>query len=98
MTGCQVMISVFMRPTSFSRCPRNRIHQGSGAAGVAPVILFVADTDRASLRGPGLLQETDPPHRHGDHRDDTLLRANCLRGFGATAGSSHRRAASVSEE
>jgi len=29
--------------------------------GVAPVILFVADTDRASLRGQALLQEQIPP-------------------------------------
>ena len=30
--------------------------------GVAPVILFVADTDRASVRGQAMLQAADPGH------------------------------------
>ena len=36
--------------------------------GIVPVVLFVADTDRASARGHQMLQAQIPPTRAGDHR------------------------------
>src|SRR6267142_1803881 len=51
--------------------------------GVAPVILFVADTDRASLRGQALLQEQIPATAMVTIGNDYVLRAEARRQFAA---------------
>ena len=51
--------------------------------GVAPVILFVADTDRASVRGQAMLQEQIPATAMVTIGNDYVLRGELPPGFGA---------------
>src|SRR3981189_2417714 len=51
--------------------------------GVAPVILFVADTDRASVRGQAMLQEQIPATAMVTIGNDYVLRGELPAGFGA---------------
>jgi hypothetical protein len=54
--------------------------------GVAPIILFVADTDRASARGYPMLQQQIPANRAGHHRQRICGARRAAAGDGAMAG------------
>ena len=59
--------------------------------GVAPIILFVADTDRTSARGYPMLQRADPAERAGHDRQRMWCAANCPRPWPGTGASGFRR-------
>ena len=50
--------------------------------GIAPLVLFVADTDRASARGHEMLRSTVPPHAVITVDNEYVLRGEMPDGFG----------------
>ena len=66
--------------------------------GVAPVILFVADTDRASARGYAMLRAADSAKRPCYRRQRICGAWRAAGGDGAWPDAAHRRAAGVPED
>ena len=59
--------------------------------GVAPVILFVADTDRASARGYATLQQQIPPNALVPSTTNMWCAANCRRRWAMAGSCASRR-------
>ena len=66
--------------------------------GVAPIILFVADTDRVSARGYPMLQQQIPPAALVTVDNEYVVRGELPRGDAARPGAAHRRPAGVPED